>query len=222
MRHGMWPRPNNTHTPLQYVYKLRQFIERTAPQERAHLSHPLVALGRLEHFHAVFRHRHRTEFIDDDLLAVEAVASLPEDDRAGRADLDGDGNQQHYRQQRDLDAQSQHDIAGTLDHAVKASKRRFADGDDRHAADVIKARLHQVKDVNIRQEINRSRRILQLVQQFADARLRRNWLADENHFDVMITHIIGDIGHFAQHRMTHFRRPAVLGTVVEKTTNLHE
>nr|GEU28033.1 hypothetical protein [Tanacetum cinerariifolium] len=221
VRDRMRTRTDYAHASLQHVDELRQLVKRRLAQEPADLGHALVVLGGLHHLGAVLGHRHRAELVDHDFFAIQAVAALAEDDRPLGRGLDGDGNHRHDGQQHDLDQRGQHDVADPLEQTVKAGERRFADGNHGHAADVVEARLHQVEDIDIGQEVHRRGGVLQLVDQAADARLGRDRLADEHQLDLVLAHVIGNLVHLAQHRVRQVGRPAVLRPVVEVTDHLH-
>src|SRR5439155_10630234 len=88
VRHRMRPRPDDAHAALQHVDELRQLVERGLAQECAELRDAAVVLGRLPHDIAVLGDRHGAELVDHDLAAVDPVAPLLEEDRAGRGELD--------------------------------------------------------------------------------------------------------------------------------------
>src|SRR6185437_12664432 len=114
VRHGMRAGADDAHAPLQHIDELGQLIERVPAQEGADAGNTGIALVRLADGVAIFAHAHRTEFIDEDLLAVEAVAALLENDGAGRIQLDGDGDEQQERSDQHQDEQREDDIACAL------------------------------------------------------------------------------------------------------------
>jgi len=60
----------NAHAPLQNIEKLRQLIERTAPQKRSEFCDALIVALRLNNDCPVLAYGHRAEFVDDDLFTV--------------------------------------------------------------------------------------------------------------------------------------------------------
>src|SRR5581483_1937781 len=83
VRHGVGPRADNAHAPLQYIDELRQLVERGPAQEPAEGRDARIVLGGLAHDVAVLGHRHGAELVDHDLAAIDTVAALLEEDRAG-------------------------------------------------------------------------------------------------------------------------------------------
>src|SRR5258706_198845 len=79
----MRPRPDDAHPALQHIEKLWQFVQRGAANEGAEGGDARVALRGLTHHGAIVLRAHGAELVDDDLVAVEAVAALPEDHRPG-------------------------------------------------------------------------------------------------------------------------------------------
>src|SRR6185295_3199975 len=90
MGDGVRPRADHAHAPLQHVDELRQLVERAAAQEGAEARDAAVVARRLAHHVTVLGDGHGAELVDHDLAAVDAVAALPEQDRAGRRALDAD------------------------------------------------------------------------------------------------------------------------------------
>src|SRR2546429_2533958 len=97
MGHRVRARTDHAHSPLQHVDELRQLVEGVAAQEGAEAGHALIVARRLPDDFAVLRDPHRTELVDLDLPAIEAVAALPEQHRPGRAQLDPDRDRGQQR-----------------------------------------------------------------------------------------------------------------------------
>src|SRR5690606_30409548 len=85
----MRPWADHAHAPLQHVEELRQFVERGAAQEPPERRDAVVVAGGLADVVAVLGDLHRAELPDDDLAAVQAVATLAKEHRPGHGDLDG-------------------------------------------------------------------------------------------------------------------------------------
>ena len=195
VRHGMRARADDAHAPLQHVDELGQLIERGPAQEGADAGDAGIALARLADRLAVLAHAHRAELVDEDLLAVEAVAALLEDDGAGRIQLDGEGDEQQQRRDQHQDEQGENDVAGALDEAVGAGERRFAHRDDRHAAHAAAAALDQIGDEHVGHEVDRGRGVLQFVEHLEDARLRGHRQRQINELDAVF---LDEVGQLAQ------------------------
>src|SRR5207249_11760425 len=99
---------------------------RAAAQERAHPRDAFVCARRLTDDPAVLDHPRAGEFVDDDLLAIEAVAALPEDHRAGRAELHGERDRGEKRRYQDEDKKREHDVTRALEKPARADKWRVA------------------------------------------------------------------------------------------------
>ena len=95
VRHRVRARADDAHASLQHVDELRQLVERGAAQERAERRDArVVACAPAGSPSPSSVTRHGAELVDHDLLAVEAVAALPEDHRPGRAELHAEREQQ--------------------------------------------------------------------------------------------------------------------------------
>src|SRR6185436_10030427 len=107
-------RADHAHAPLQHVDELRQLVERGAAQEGAEAGDAAVVARRLAHHVAILGHGHRAELVDHDLAAVDAVAALLEQDRAGRGALDADGDREQQRRDQRQDQAGEHHVAQAL------------------------------------------------------------------------------------------------------------
>ncbi len=154
---------------------------------------------------AVFRHGHRTEFVDDDLLAIETIATLAEDDGRPASAANADRHaEKHGRQQHDRCA-GQDDIAQALGEPAHAVERRFAHANDRYAVHEVHARLDQIRDRDIRHEVDRDRRIVQRLQQLEDARLTRHGPRDVDELNIIAKDELRQPGHIADQRRIRIR-----------------
>ncbi len=222
MRDRVRARADDAHAALQHVDELRQLVERGAAQQCADARDALVVRARLGDDRAVLGHRHRAELVDDDLLAVLAVAALPEDHRPGRAELDGQRDGQQQRRDQQQDQRGQHDVAGALDQPGAAVKRRVADRDHRHAAQHLGAALDQVGDEHVGHEMDRRRGVLEVLEQLEDAWLRGHRQRDVDALDALALHELGQPGGVAQVREAAGRGVQPLRVaVVDEAQHLH-
>src|SRR5207253_10451942 len=88
----------------------------------------------------------------------------------GELDAGGDGGEQ--RRDQDQDDAGDDVVAYALDEAVEAIEGRLAHRDHRQVADRVDARLDQVEDEDVRNEVDRSGGVAQLFEHLEDARLR--------------------------------------------------
>src|SRR5690606_461920 len=80
-RNRMRARPDDTHAAFQNVEQLWQLIEGCGANECAdRCDTRVVALHLFVRRVSIFRHTHGAELVDNDLLAVEAIALLTKDD----------------------------------------------------------------------------------------------------------------------------------------------
>src|SRR5262249_52898812 len=93
----MRTRADQGHVALQHIQKLRQLVDARPAQEFTDTRYAQVAASCLNDVRSILEHRHRPEFVDDKLFAVEAVAPLLEDHRAFAIKLDCDRGQQKNR-----------------------------------------------------------------------------------------------------------------------------
>src|SRR6185295_4632075 len=110
---------------------------------------------------AIFHDAQRTEFVDDDLLAIQTVAPLPVDHRARRAEPHSQGNTSEQGRQQQQRRAGDDNVAQALGDAAHAEERRFAHCDDWNAVDQVEARLYQVEHAQVGHEIDGSRRVAQ-------------------------------------------------------------
>ena len=78
---GVRPRPDQRHVAGQNVEELRQLVDTAGAQQAAEPRYSGVIASRLPYRAAVFQDRHRAEFVNRELAAVEAAAALAKDDR---------------------------------------------------------------------------------------------------------------------------------------------
>ena len=78
---------------------------------------------------------HRAELEDLDHLVVEAVALLPEEDRTGAVEPDGDHRGEQHRRQQDERQRREDDVERPLDDDVPVGDRLVEDVEERHRAD---------------------------------------------------------------------------------------
>ncbi len=130
-----------------------------------------------------------------------------------------DGQQQRRDQQQDQ--RRQHDVLEPLDQAVDAVERGFADGDDRHAAHVVHARLDQVVEEDVRHEVDRRGGVAQLVEQLQDARLRGHRQRDVDRVDAVALHERRQVGQAPLDAGAGNVAQTVRDAVVEKADDLH-
>src|SRR5882762_4929035 len=217
VRHGVGARADDAHAALEHVEKLGQLVERELPQKRAETGYaPVVARGLLDDI-SIFEHGHRAELVDDDLLAVESVAALLEQRRPGRAQLYADCNDEHEGQYQGEDRRCKDDVAHALDQTVDPVEGGFAGGEDRNAADRIHARLDQIEQEDVRHEVDRGRRVVQLVEQLENAGLRSHGQRDVDQIDVMCFHVRRDLTQRAEVLAGVDTAEALGAAIVEKT-----
>ncbi len=211
----MRPRADDAHAPLQHVDELRQLVERRAAQEGTERRDARIAPGGLPDHVAVVHRPHRAELVDDDLLAVQPVAALPEDHGPGRRQLDADRDQQEQRRDQHEDDRRQHDVADPLDQLVRAGERRLADADDRYAVDVLQAALDDADAEHVGHEVDRRRRALHRLEQLDDARLRTERQRDVDIVDRMLADVRRRLLQRAQALRHRIGMQPFVGAVVE-------
>ena len=138
----------------------------------------------------VFGDCHRSELVDGDLLAVEPVALLLEDDGAGRCELDGERDEAHHGQREQQHQRCKQDVAGSLQHAAPAVERCLGQRHDRQPVERIGACLDQVEDENVRDVVQRRRRIAKLAHHTLRAFREAQWQRDENRTDPIWSHVL--------------------------------
>jgi hypothetical protein len=169
--HRVRARADDAHAALQHVEELGQFVQRAAAQEGAEGGDARVVFAGLLHDRAVVHGGHGAELVDGDLLAVQAVAALFEDGRAGRGGLDADGDDGQQRSDEQQDEGGQDEVAGAFDQAVDADEGAFQQAHHGHAVHVVHAALDDVDAEDVRHEVHGGRAVLQLAHQAQDARL---------------------------------------------------
>ena len=80
----------------------------------------------------------------------------------------------------------EHDVADALDELVGAGERRLADADHRHAVHVLQPALDDADAEHVGHEEERCRRVLQLLEQLDDARLRAERQGDVDLADAVL------------------------------------
>ncbi len=165
---GAWA--DDGHVAVQHVEELRQLIQRRPAQKAAQRSDPRVVARRLQHHIGVFLDAHAAKFPDHDRAAVQPVAALAEQHRAGRGELDGcrDGQQRHGDQQQNQ--ARQHDVFGTFGQAPGTVHGRVENADAGQAIDAFTARMQQVEHEHIRNQIDRCGGVAQAGNQLAQLR----------------------------------------------------
>jgi hypothetical protein len=216
VRHCVRPGADDAHPALQHVDELRQLVERGPAHESAQRRDARVTLGALRDLGAVFRDLHGAELVDHDFVAIEAVAALLEDRRAGRAQLDEEREREEQRRDQRQDRERQDDVARALDQPVHPGEGRIAHADDRHAPHRVDAPLDQVRDEHVRNEIDRGRGVAQRVEHAENARLRHHWKRQVDELDVVLLHQLGQLLDLAQHREIARARQAAAVAVVDE------
>src|SRR5690606_15246171 len=111
-----------------------------------------VAVLRLRDFAGgFFVHLHGTEFIYLETPAVDAHAALLENDPPARRKLDGNGNEQAYRQHEYRNDAAQQQVLQALDHARRAFHRAAADVQRVQAGNRADAVIQQGQVAQVRQ-----------------------------------------------------------------------
>ena len=215
VRNRMRPRADQAHAAAQHVEELRQLVERGAPQEAPDGRDARVVPRRLA-YRVVLQHGHRAELEDRELAAVESVAALPEQHRSRRRAPDEDDDCGGHGQGQQQRHRCEDDIARALQHACHAAERRFADGDEGHAADLAEARLHEVESRQVRHEVDRCGRVAQRVDQPADPRMARVRQAEVDELDRVPAHVVRQVREAAQQPGPAFARQAPGTAVVEE------
>ena len=96
---GMGAGTHQAHVNLEHVKQLGQLIKAPAPQHRTHGGHTRIVAGGLLQAGLItgFEHEHAAELVDRKALAIEAVALLAKQHRAGAGKLHRQGDQQQQR-----------------------------------------------------------------------------------------------------------------------------
>ena len=96
----MGPRPHQRHVAANDIDELRQFIDARSPQHPADARHALVVAFGLNDRTAVFQHRHRPEFENEEFAIVEAATPLTEDYRPTTVEPDHERDREQKRKWR--------------------------------------------------------------------------------------------------------------------------
>ena len=131
----------------------------------------VVVLRRLLHVRAIFGHAHRAKLEHFDDLAIQAIATLLEEDGPFARGLDRNRRKNHRGGGNDEGCGAQHDVFNALNEAVHAIKRRLEDADQRDIAKRSPAAVEQVKDVEIGDVIDTCGGVREGRQEFGDALL---------------------------------------------------
>src|SRR5438552_7606050 len=83
VRHGVRPGSDDAHAALQDIDELRQLVERGPAYAGSQPPHARAAPAALPAGYAVLGDGHGAELVEDDCVAVEAVAAVPENRRPG-------------------------------------------------------------------------------------------------------------------------------------------
>lgn len=220
VRDRMGTRADDAHAALQDVDELGQLVERGFADERAERGNAAIATARLPDAVAVLANPHGAEFVDHDFLPVEPVATLLENDRAGRGELHADGDGDQDRPDQEQDEACDDDIADALADAGHAQGGRLGQRDDGHAVDVIDARLNQVGHEDVRYEIDRSGGVAQRVEQRERARLRSHGQGDVDQVDGIAIDVFRNVGQLAEQFPGIHQLGARQGPIVEEADDV--
>src|SRR3954466_1036711 len=198
VRNRMRSRADDTHAALQNVDELRQLVQRRLAQKSTQRCHAMIIACGLRDLVTVLEYLHGAKLVDQNLFAVEAVTSLPEQHRSARSQLYRQGDRQHEGRYQNQNQRRENDVAGTLDKPVCAVEWRFTYGKHRNAADRFHARLDKVVQKNIRHKIHRRSCVMKVTQQSQNARLRSHGQRDVNQIDVVPLDILGKLAQIAE------------------------
>lgn len=86
---------DDRHAALKHVKKLREFIQRRAPDEGANLGHARIVFCGLLKFVRCLSDSHRAKLVNLDDFPVPAVALLLVNNGSTRFQANGEGNERH-------------------------------------------------------------------------------------------------------------------------------
>ena len=116
-------RSDERHVAAQHVQKLRQFVDVQFADDAADARDAIVVRGRLFDVAVVLHRLHRAELADAERLLVEAIATLEEQRRTARFELDGDCGREQQRAQQNERDRGERDVDRALQHHFHQGQR---------------------------------------------------------------------------------------------------
>src|SRR5207244_3907389 len=115
MRDRVRPWTNKGHVAHQHVQQLRQLVDAGSAKKASDARYPTIISFGLTNVGTVFQYGHGTKLVDGELSAVETPATLLEDQRPWRLQLDCYGRHYKYWQEEDAAGGRQSQIEAPLD-----------------------------------------------------------------------------------------------------------
>ncbi|KPX28889.1 hypothetical protein ALO70_200123 [Pseudomonas amygdali pv. eriobotryae] len=156
---------------MQHIEKLRQFIQRSAPQKCPQRRYPRVIARCLKHHIGVFLDVHAAKFPDHDGTAVQPIAALAKQHRARRGELDGRRDGQQWQGDQQQNQTGQDDVFGALYQAPGTVHGRIENADAGQAIDAFTAGMQQVEHEHVGNQVHRGGGVAQAGNQLAQLRL---------------------------------------------------
>ena len=125
-------------------------------------------------------------------------------------DREHDGRCEHDEKRRERD------VREALREPASAVERRFANGDDGNAVHEIEARLHEIADGEIGNEIDRARRIAERLQELAHAAVPRHRQRDVHGVDAVRGDVSIHVAELAEQSRPAARRQPARHAIVEE------
>jgi hypothetical protein len=164
-------------SPLMHVDELRQLVDVPLAQGMPEPRDTRVVVPRLAHHVAVVERRHGAELDDAEFLLVEAVAPLPEEQRAPALEQDRDCYEREQGRERDQHAGRGHHVEDALERALAPVERRARELQARHAAVLDDAHIVEAVEDALRPEVDLDRHL----EEFLDAAVDRAGLGPWRH-----------------------------------------
>src|ERR1700730_9167364 len=129
---GMGARSDQRHAAVEHIEQLRQFIDACPAQPFADAGYTAVDWSGLDNRRPVLHNAHGSKLGNRKATAIEATALLPEKDRSGRVQFDGEREDCRPRQQGDQRCPcKQHvseSLCSELNRGQRAPLQLHADG----------------------------------------------------------------------------------------------